>query len=220
MHEELFEAINNVAYLAFSSEESEVIRRLRSVLRPTSIWVGDGFRQKEHARLLHLIKLYVAEKGLNIMFGSAFPTLVRPEDLEWIFAVFGKSWNPGTYQRDDISINSATKPDDKEDSPGESPKSGTQELLRRSTLEFEESYSMNALRLRGIIMEDIVYLSKKLKDDLTVVAESELEAPILFSRVGKGWLGYIGDVNAEESCEDIILAMIGIDPSLTLSPET
>jgi len=36
------------------------------------------------------------------------------------------------------------------------------------------------------------------------------ECPVAFAKVGDGWLGYIGDVNAEEESDNVVLGMLGL----------
>ena len=40
--------------------------------------------------------------------------------------------------------------------------------------------------------------------------EDKAEAPVVFSKVGEGFLGYTGDVNAEEETTVVVLAMLGL----------
>jgi hypothetical protein len=36
------------------------------------------------------------------------------------------------------------------------------------------------------------------------------EAPVAFAKVGRGWVGYVGDVNNEEGSHTVILAMLNL----------
>lgn len=41
-------------------------------------------------------------------------------------------------------------------------------------------------------------------------SETSDEATVVFAKVGLGRLGYIGDVNGEESSDTVVLAMCGL----------
>lgn len=41
------------------------------------------------------------------------------------------------------------------------------------------------------------------------------EAPVVYTRVGRGYLGYIGDVNGEEESTNVILSMLGLPAQST-----
>jgi len=38
----------------------------------------------------------------------------------------------------------------------------------------------------------------------------QAQTPVAFTKIGDGSLGYIGDVNAEEESDNVVLAMCGI----------
>lgn len=37
------------------------------------------------------------------------------------------------------------------------------------------------------------------------------EAPVVFSRIGKGGVGYVGDVNSEDCSTEVVLKLLGLD---------
>jgi hypothetical protein len=210
MKELFFQSLANKVHFWFSTTDLEAIRKLRSIHRPRSVWIVDTIPPHEHSMLLQLIAFYVREKGLNAVFGAGFPTFTRMGDIERIFGEFGKSWRNGDYYRDQAYLNKVAIFGNSNE-PGQGNNSPLDELLKRTTSQFEASYSMKALRLRGISSTDIIYLSGKFHGQKDLDSIDNLEAAVVFSRVKKGWLGYIGDVNTEKPSDTVLKAMLNID---------
>lgn len=76
---------------------------------------------------------------------------------------------------------------------------GEKGLQRRRRLALR--YSQKAVTLSGVPAGDVIYSGQSRGDDDTAVA---------FGKVGKGYLGYVGDVNAEDESTDVVLAMCGL----------
>jgi hypothetical protein len=73
---------------------------------------------------------------------------------------------------------------------------------------------MKTVHLKGIAPETIVYgsTSQSLTQSM-VFAPSPVdlsEAPVVYTRVEQGFLGYIGDVNGEDESTNVILSMLGL----------
>lgn len=62
---------------------------------------------------------------------------------------------------------------------------------------------MKALRLQGADLRDNWYKG-------TSGFDGSADTAVIFTQVGKGRLGYIGDVNAEEESDKVILTMLGL----------
>lgn len=60
------------------------------------------------------------------------------------------------------------------------------------------TYSQKALYVEGVARSDVWY-----------IGPSD-EVPVAFTKVGKGMLGYVGDVNGEDGSEAVVLAMLGL----------
>lgn len=75
-----------------------------------------------------------------------------------------------------------------------------------------ESYSIKAVHIKDAAVEEMVYITNEDSriESMVFAAESAHrpdQAPIVFTSFGKGFLGYVGDVNQEEKTTDVILAM-------------
>ena len=77
------------------------------------------------------------------------------------------------------------------------------------------SYSIKAVHLRGVKAEDVLYATPKEEDedDKESMAFPSLvvdlpSVPIAYTRIGDGFLGFVGDVNTEEESASVILAML------------
>ena len=76
--------------------------------------------------------------------------------------------------------------------------------------------SLTAVSIESIRPSDIVYMdSGDLWDDddfdvLTKPATPGFESPVLRTRVGNEYLGYVGDVNGEEESTNVVLALLDL----------
>jgi hypothetical protein len=66
---------------------------------------------------------------------------------------------------------------------------------------------MKALSARGLKLDEAIYLNPGL---VSGPGSQEIQAPIVFTDVGKGWLGYLGDVNIEGMTQMVGKAMLGL----------
>lgn len=78
----------------------------------------------------------------------------------------------------------------------------------------EPSYSMKSVHMQGVNPQDRIYQSNENSYTQSMVFAPEEankeESPAVLTRVGKGWLGWQGDVNAEIGTMYCILAMLGL----------
>ena len=75
------------------------------------------------------------------------------------------------------------------------------------------SCSMKATRLKFVEPASKIYYPYDPQEEEPYEKRGLGEAThagIAFTRIGDGWLGYIGDVNNEEGTWNVILAMIGM----------
>jgi len=93
--------------------------------------------------------------------------------------------------------------------------------LSSHSANLDTSYSMKAVHLKGVKAKDVLYASPTEEEEED--SESDVESrvsplvpptvnlsnvPAAYTRIGDGFLGYIGDVNAEEGSTSVILAML------------
>ena len=137
------------------------------------------------------------DDGATLVFGGVFPSFARPSDIGPCFAAFGLPWESGEYHRTDFSVSNACT------SLPEPVKEG---LVQR--------YSQKALHVRNVNPEDAVYLPTASSVTQSAVfapgpVGDRSQTPAAFARVGRGWVGYSGDVNAEAESEAVVMAMLG-----------
>lgn len=77
------------------------------------------------------------------------------------------------------------------------------------------SYSQKALHLKNVAPEDVIYLSSA-DEPITVFGRPSFgrkdlsQSPAVIGSLGRGKVGYTGDVNAEAETTPVVLAMCGI----------
>jgi hypothetical protein len=122
--------------------------------------------------------------GGTVIFGFYCSSFVTPSNLTRFFnKTWSFTWESGDYCRKMFSQNRQANPT----------------LLRRRSPELPEQYSMKALHLNGIAPGDRVNVS----------TDSD-QGPAVFSKYGKGYLGWSGDVNTEHGTTELLLTMCGV----------
>lgn len=74
------------------------------------------------------------------------------------------------------------------------------------------SYNAKAVHLKGVNAEDVLYAptedSRVQSHVFAPTPVNPSHVPVAYTRIGDGFLGYVGDVNAEEESTSIILSML------------
>lgn len=77
----------------------------------------------------------------------------------------------------------------------------------------EESYSMKTLHLKHVPAEARVYIPEASSRTQSAVFPAEVvdlqQCPAAFAKCGRGYVGYIGDVNNEVGSQKLLMAMLG-----------
>ncbi|KAF8491928.1 hypothetical protein JB92DRAFT_3004887 [Gautieria morchelliformis] len=150
----------------------------------SAIFVTDEAISERKYAEVHSRLVDYARAGGVVVIGGLFSSCVVLGDFDAHFLAWGLSWKKAGYRRSTCALNPATHPG------------------FRSNKGLPISYSMKVLSLKGAALGDIMY--KRTDDDETN------EGAVTYTRVGDGYLGYIGDVNAEEESTTVILAMCGL----------
>lgn len=186
MYGSLLDALDGYAHVRRVSTARAALERLTSVVsKPAAILVVDaGITQKEGLGVMEKLAKYVTDGGTAI-FCCSFSSFVRFSDLNDLFySNFGLSWKAGSYTRSTVRINPAateTLPSD-----------------RRLVV----TCSQKALHLSGVGYNSALYLS----DDFGCRGQTSAA----WVKIGRGSVGYVGDVNAEEEMNGVMLAMCGL----------
>ncbi|KAG5639186.1 hypothetical protein H0H81_006090 [Sphagnurus paluster] len=167
--------------------------------------VDAAITNRQNANIVAKLVAY-AKAGGSVLIGGAFSSFVKPKDMNTFFEKsWGFKWTSGSYHRTTFWLN------------------GTHDLTPKNP-SLPPSYSMKALHLQGVSPNQMVYRpTTESRLQSLVFAPKEVpsltESPAVYAPIGKGFLGYIGDVNWEEESAKLALAMLGLlHPPPTPSP--
>ena len=181
---------------------------LQNLARPDLIGVfvtDPAITDKKYANVLSRLVEY-AKTGGTVVIGGTFSTFVRGADNDAFFKkAWGLNWKTGSYHRTTFSLN-PSRPERLSEGPS-----------------LASSYSMKTVHLKGISPETVVYgPTATSRTQSMVFAPSAVdlsEAPVVYSPMGQGFLGYIGDVNGEKDSTNVILSMLGLPAQTKKSSE-
>lgn len=195
MYKGLFSSLSKHASLKHVEDCREAVEYLDNH-HPTAVLVTDpSIRESKNSAALGKLKEYVSAGGTAI-FGCMFSSFIRPPDFNVFFrGQFGLSWEFGEYHRMTVHLNPAAAGN------------------LRATHSLPQSYSQKAVFLKNAKANEALYLpSSESRVESNVFPPtklSESEPAVGWTKVGDGWVGYIGDVNGEEESTGVILAMCG-----------
>ncbi|KAJ5994061.1 hypothetical protein N7451_009785 [Penicillium sp. IBT 35674x] len=162
---------------------------------PFILITDEALSQNKYSHIWGAVLQCVRQGSTAVVMGQ-FASFVRPDNMKPFFSKAGLSWDRGSYTRTTLVLNQAA---------------AGAELATK----LPKSYSQKALFVNNVASSDAWYTT----DDSSVV-ESRVfgptpvntpgETPVAMARVGEGRLGYVGDVNAEEETDAVILAMCGL----------
>lgn len=127
-----------------------------------------------------------AKGGGTVVFGGVVSSFARPDDMRSYFShEWSLSWEMGSYHREVFSVN--------------------QWILsvegRERFSGLPSSYSMKDVQIKGADQKDSIYVGHG----------GATESPIVFSKSGNGYVGWIGDVNTEDETIQVVKVMCGFD---------
>jgi hypothetical protein len=159
-----------------------------------SVFVADeGIIENKNSEVLSSLIGWVNTGGI-VVFGSLFPSFITGSEFDRFFTKWGLPWKMGDYHRTTFVL----KPSNPQ--------------LSSQLANLTMSYSMKAVHLKGVKAEDVLYVpTEDSRVQSHVFAPSPVDmshVPVAYTRIGDGFLGYIGDVNAEDESTSVILAML------------
>jgi hypothetical protein len=177
----LLDTLVTKATLERASKPEAALKYLSTNL-PTAIIITDSaITEPEHAALLEKIISYVRDGGTAILAGY-FTCFVNWFDPHGFFRRWDLPWEFASYTRETVYVNLHVQQIDKVGLPA--------------------AYNNKALFLKNVSRNAALY--HPLED------HNRTETSVAFAAVGKGRLGYVGDVNGEEGTNAIIVAMCGL----------
>ncbi|TFA99286.1 Ribonuclease H1 [Trichoderma ghanense] len=172
------------------------IRMLLEEPRPDAVLVTDeALTLRENAAVWDAVLKYVQHGGTAVCMGH-FSCFTSPPSIKPFFTKAGLDWSSGSYHRTTLVLN-------------------LQAVGVSLASRLLPKYSQKAVFLKHARPSDAWYVTNEnsFLESLVFSAENVHkpgESPVLLARVGKGKLGYIGDVNGEEGSEAVVLAMCGL----------
>jgi len=136
---------------------------------------------------------YVRGGGILVLMGN-FSSTIRPKDLDKFFQEAGLPWTHAEYLRTTVHRN-----DSRETSHTSLPSSYSQKAVFLANVSVNDAWYLPTDASRT---ESLVFHSKRIHD--------LQQTPIALTGIGKGKLGYVGDVNGEECSDAVVLAMCGL----------
>lgn len=174
------------------------------------VFVTDpGIVRTKNAHVLAKLVEFVKGGGSSVV-GGLFSTFTNMGDINTFFAnAWGLRWKSGSYHRTTFIRNPA------------------HDMVKKNP-SLESTYSMKALHVGGVDPSHPVYLPtpelsiRSIGVDLEPIND-HTESPAVQARIGKGYLGYVGDVNAEVESTNLVLAMLGLldspnEAEITVAP--
>ncbi len=120
-------------------------------------------------------------EGATVVLAGCFSSMVSEGQFTRFFARLGLPWKRGSYHRTTVNLCRGV-------------------VDGHLTSRLPSTYSQKALFVRNVERSAAWYSSGDTSD----------EAAVVFAKIGLGKLGYIGDVNGEESSDLVVLAMCGL----------
>lgn len=189
----LMNAIAERAVVKQAKNTQEALDLFNGDQRPQAVFVTDSsITTPENAIVSDMLTDFARNGGI-VVLGGLFSS-IRPSELRSYFQKWDLPWRVGSHHRTTVALNQ------------------TAEGVQGS--ELPSSFSQKAIFLADVDRSAAWYLPTE-----SSVVESGIfpsrtvptsETPAALTKVGSGWLGYIGDVNTEKSTDLVVLAMLGL----------
>ncbi|KAG6818393.1 hypothetical protein H0H93_005279, partial [Arthromyces matolae] len=184
---DLLELLKSKLEVLHGLSNERVLELLRSQ-DLTGVLVTDAaIIDEENAYLLSQLVEY-AKAGGTVVMGSAFSSHIRFDELSAFFKdTWGVSWESGNYTRCDLVLNTA------------------HHLAKTPGL--PKVFTMKGLFVSGVASQSALYVPAT---DSHIPFHESSQAPVAMEQVGKGRVGYIGDVGLQDEHTKIVMAMFGL----------
>ncbi len=196
MYNALLDQLASKSRLQRAKSATSAIRLLSQNPAPTAVLVTDqALTEPENASVWEAALQYIRQGGTLVAMGH-FPAFTPPPDLKPFFAKAGLPWEVAEYHRTTLSLNRAV-------------------VKGSVSSKLPSEYSQKALTVKNVAPGDVWYgTTPDSVVESRVFAPTSVhmldESPVVLAKVGNGKLGYVGDVNAEEGSNLVILAMCGL----------
>ncbi|KAF9967358.1 hypothetical protein BGZ70_009820 [Mortierella alpina] len=195
MYAPLLTALRSNAEFQQAENSTSALRLLSQVPEPSAVLITDeALTLSQNSAVWDAVLEYVRRGGIAIIMGL-FPSFVEPDRMKPFFSQAGLSWRAGSYHRTTLALNRTVV-----------------DIANAKNL--PQRYSQKAVFVSNVEPENMWYKT----DDSSVVqsmvfaptsANKAGETAVAMATVGRGKLGYVGDVNAEDGSNAVVLAMCG-----------
>ncbi|OAA41342.1 hypothetical protein NOR_05420 [Metarhizium rileyi] len=193
MYAPLLTALRAKVEFQRAEDSTSAIRFLSQHPEPSAILITDeALTLHANTPVWEAVLAYVRRGGTAIIMGL-FPSFVQRDSVKPFFSRAGLQWEVGCYHRTTLALNQSAVG-----------VANAQKLPKR--------YSQKAVFVNNVAPEDMWY-----KTDDDSVIQSMVFPPtsgqvaggtaVALAKVGEGKLGYVGDVNAEDGSNAVVLAM-------------
>jgi hypothetical protein len=180
----LLEALKSRAAFTEATSPAEFVSLTSGgTVKPTAILITTSFFAEDKYSAIHQHVVQYARQGGVVVFCALFSSMISPPKMTEMWrSQWNLPWKSAGYDRWTFELNPER----------------TQRL--QNIVSLPGAYSMKAVSLSGLSTESSVY----------AVRAQAKESPAAFMPYGSGYVGYLGDVNAEVESTAVILGMCGL----------
>ena len=158
-----------------------------------------GITEKRNQKVVSALVDF-ARNGGHVVVGCLFNNFITGDGFHRFFENgWGLPWHRGSYHRTTHYLN----PD------------AVGRMTINDSRKLPQSFSMKAIHVAGAVREQVVYgPTRDSHLESMVWAPAPInnleESPAVYVPIGKGFLGFLGDVDGEVEATNVILAMLGL----------
>lgn len=198
MEKQLLSALQKNAHLVQVVNAEGALKQLSAQPSPSAVYLTHHGFVKDDQVVRRVIEY--ARAGGRVVLGSHFSMDITPDQFGPFFRKWQLPWTSGAFHRTTVALNPAGVPAE----------------LRPSRL--FDAYSVKAVYLKNVSKEHKIYVPAStstvegaFSEPGTPLTEAlQNQCPAAWAPIGKGFLGYVGDVNSEEESVRLVLEMCGV----------
>lgn len=187
-------------------DRGQPARLLKDYPEARAIWIIDhDIFLLEHKNLSRKVFKYVRKGGI-VVLGGRIPTNIGPKGVfeDWMSRQWRLPWRTGQRVGGLVRLQNIDV--------GKGSDQSWQDGL-------PDAYDLTALFLTDVVETDAWYIEEKAGPSIRVTSSAvtsrrgpntrfDAQAAVAFTKIGKGWLGYTGDVNNGTATQSAIMAMM------------
>lgn len=192
----LFELLRERTPISIITSPMEAFYRLSAnINRPKAVLITDAAITEPSNILLHAKLVEYAKTGGIVVYACQFSSFVAHNVMNSMFkTLWNLPWEACSYTRERLCLNTA--------------------VIGLDCRGLARIYSGKALRLSGVERHQSVYIPLSLDHQtelpprkVTYDKYHKEQSAAAFAQIGRGYVGYVGDVNCEAGTNTMIVAM-------------